>query len=95
MLSNVPGPQQLVHVAGIPLDNMEFFLFGAIGVYIGVFSYNGQVSCTANFDTKVGADPHKFADLFPVAFLEIYDGVCSPKPASAPAETEKQPAADV
>jgi len=79
MLSNVPGPQRQVHVAGETLENMEFFLFGAIGVYVGVFSYNGAITCTANVDTKIGVDPNDITRLFTVAFDEIYEGVCGSK----------------
>jgi hypothetical protein len=76
MLSNVPGPQQKVHLGGVALENMEFYLFGPVGVYFGILSYNGKVSVTANMDSKIGADPHKLVDLFPVAFEEIYKAIC-------------------
>jgi hypothetical protein len=89
MLSNVPGPQQQVHLAGATLENMEFFLFGSIGVYFGIFSYNGSVSATANVDSKVGADPHKLVELFPVAFEEIYEGVCGEQKTEEPATGDK------
>ena len=75
-LSNVPGPQQLIHLAGAAVENVEFYLFGPIGVYIGVFSYNGAVSITVNADTKVGADPSHLCRLFVQAFEEIYKDVC-------------------
>jgi hypothetical protein len=100
MLSNVPGPQQQVHLAGAALDNMEFYLFSSVGVYVGIFSYNGKVSCTANMDEKIGADPHDFVKLFPTAFEEIYNGVCgdkmpeslvTEKPFAEPVEEEKKP----
>ena len=92
MLSNVPGPQQQVHLAGEALDNMEFFLFGAVGMYIGIFSYNGMLSCTANMDAKIGADPHDFVRLFPVAFEEIYEGVCGKTLGAAAANDTEKPA---
>lgn len=75
MLSNVPGPQQQCHLAGKPLDNMEFFLFSGVGLYFGIFSYNGKVTATANADKKTGADPHKLVNLFVPAFEEIYRDV--------------------
>jgi diacylglycerol O-acyltransferase len=76
MLSNVPGPQQPVHLAGSLLENMEFFVVSPVGLYFGIFSYNGMVSATANLDQKVGADTKALVALFPVAFEEIYQGVC-------------------
>ena len=76
MISNIPGPQEQCHIAGQKLVNMEFYLFSGVGLYFGVFSYNGMVSATANMDTKVGADVHQFVNLFIPAFEEIYQGVC-------------------
>jgi diacylglycerol O-acyltransferase len=44
LLSNVPGPQSQVFLCGSPLDDLMFYSFVPLGVYIGVISYNGKVS---------------------------------------------------
>ena len=43
-LSNVPGPQSEAWLCGQPIDDMLFYSFVPLGVYIGVISYNGKVS---------------------------------------------------
>ena len=75
-LSNVPGPQEQCHLASVPLTNMEFYLFSGVGLYFGLFSYNGQVSATVNMDKKIGADPQNLVDLFIPAFEEIFQSTC-------------------
>ena len=76
MVSNVPGPQQPVHLAGVKLDKMEFFLFSGIGIYFGIFSYNGMVSATVSLDQNVGVEPQLLVDFFPIAFETLYNEVC-------------------
>ena len=44
LLSNVPGPQSQVYLCGSPLDDLMFYSFVPLGVYIGVISYHGKVS---------------------------------------------------
>ena len=44
LLSNVPGPQSQAWLCGEALDDLMFYSFVPLGVYIGVISYNGKVS---------------------------------------------------
>ena len=76
MLSNVPGPQTPIHIAGVLIENFEFYLFGLIGVYFGIFSYAGKISATVNVDKKTGVDPTKLVDMFVPAFRELYTEIC-------------------
>lgn len=45
MLSNVPGPQEAVYLNGQEVRDMAFYALAPIGVFFGVLSYNGKVSC--------------------------------------------------
>lgn len=44
LLSNVPGPQSQAWLCGVPIDDLMFYSFVPLGVYIGVISYNGKIS---------------------------------------------------
>jgi len=58
-LSNVPGPQVGVALAGAHVVRFSFFLFSTLGLYFGVASYNGEVSCSVNMDASIGQDPRQ------------------------------------
>lgn len=75
-LSNVPGPQTPVHIANVLVTDMEFYFNSIIPVFFGIFSMNGQVSCTVTCDEKVGVDPQVLADLFLPSFESMYHEVC-------------------
>lgn len=68
MLSNVPGPQQLCHLAGIPIQDISFYLVAPTGTYLGVLSYNGTVTLTANFDETLGIVPDEFLKHWETSF---------------------------
>lgn len=76
IVSNVPGPQHQVYLAGVPLEKMEFYLFGGVGMYFGLFSYNGMVTATVSVDESLGVDAKTLVDLFPAAFEELYSNIC-------------------
>lgn len=61
-------------------QDFEFFLFTLIQTYIGIFSYNGMISCTVNLDKQVKADPQLLADLFVASFQQIYKDICGDAP---------------
>lgn len=97
MLSNVPGPQRTVHIAGQAVKNLSFYLVSPIGTYLGVLSYNGWVTLTANFDESLEIDPKDFLKHWNMAYdqlkveVESYEGTI---PASK-AEREKLKATEV
>ena len=72
----MPGPDHLISLAGADITGMEFFLFGLIGCYVGVFSYNGSIRVTVNVDKKMGVDQKALANLFFPCFEEIYESIC-------------------
>jgi len=60
-LSNVPGPQTRVHIAGVPVTSLQFNLFTPVGFYFGILSYDGVVSASVNLDSSLGIDPKDLA----------------------------------
>ena len=60
-LSNVPGPQVPVHLAGARVTAMSFQLFTVLGLYIGLMSFAGQVSASFCADGSTKTDVVKLA----------------------------------
>mmetsp|Transcript_16053 Transcript_16053/g.18162 ORF Transcript_16053/g.18162 Transcript_16053/m.18162 type:complete len:486 (-) Transcript_16053:71-1528(-) len=77
-LSNVAGPQKSVSISGFTLDEMAFQLFSPLGLYVGIISYNGQVSCSFNADSSLGK-PEEIAKHWKPEFDELYDEIMSYK----------------
>lgn len=73
MLSNVPGPQEKVHLAGKGLDDLMFFLFSPLNVYLGIITYNGKVSVGINFGAELKQDPAKLAKHWKSAYSMLYE----------------------
>lgn len=59
VLTNVPGPQDTLYLAGSPLKEMMFWVpqSGSIGMGISILSYRGQVFCGLIADQKRIPDP--------------------------------------
>mmetsp|Transcript_37883 Transcript_37883/g.74005 ORF Transcript_37883/g.74005 Transcript_37883/m.74005 type:complete len:494 (+) Transcript_37883:76-1557(+) len=45
VMSNVAGPPTKVHVGGREVKNMMFYGCGPVPLYVGFFTYDGQVTC--------------------------------------------------
>jgi len=59
VLTNVPGPQHPLYMAGVPIREMMFWVpqTGSIGMGISIMSYQGQVYCGLITDNKLVPDP--------------------------------------
>jgi WS/DGAT/MGAT family acyltransferase len=59
VVTNVKGPQEPLHLAGVPLEEFIFWIprFGGIGLGIGILSYNGRVRVGVISDRDVVPDP--------------------------------------
>lgn len=59
VLTNVPGPQETLFLAGAPIKEMMFWVpqSGSIGMGISIISYQGQVFCGLISDHKRVPDP--------------------------------------
>lgn len=75
-LSNVPGPSSQVSVAGHAVDDLTFQLFSPVGLYLGLITYNGTLSCSINADASV-ADPKELAKHWMPAFEDLHAAITS------------------
>ncbi len=59
VLTNVPGPQETLYLAGAPIKEMMFWVpqSGSIGMGISILSYEGKVFCGLIADHKRVPDP--------------------------------------
>ncbi|MEE4638666.1 MAG: wax ester/triacylglycerol synthase family O-acyltransferase [Wenzhouxiangella sp.] len=73
VLTNVPGPQQTLYMAGSPIREMMFWVpqTGSIGMGISIISYQGQVFCGLITDNKLVPDP----DTVMRHFIEEFDNL--------------------
>jgi hypothetical protein len=87
-LSNVPGPSQIVNIAGIEVKDMYFYLFSPVGLYIGLLSYAGQVSCGINVDGTTTTDVDRLAELWKSEF-DALKAECDAYPDTVPVPKKK------
>jgi WS/DGAT/MGAT family acyltransferase len=66
VLTNVIGPRDRLHIAGVPMRQAMFWVpcAGRLGLGISVLSYAGQVWLGVAADTKVIPNPHVILDGF-------------------------------
>ncbi len=59
VMTNVPGPQQPIHLAGSTLSRMMFWVpqSGDIGLGVSILSYNGSVQFSVIADSRLCPDP--------------------------------------
>lgn len=67
-LSNVPGPQHAIHIAGAKITDLSFYLFAPVGLYYGIMSYDGMVSAGVNVDGSTKVDPKMLAKHWKLEF---------------------------
>lgn len=75
MLSNVPGPQQAIHLTGVEVTDMNFYLFSPVGLYLGLMSYNGSVSLSINMDETLNLNPEDLTKHWAVQYQKLKDEV--------------------
>lgn len=73
VLTNVPGPQSTLYLAGSPLKEMMFWVpqSGSIGMGISILSYRGQVFCGLIADQKRIPDPFNVMRYFESEFERL------------------------
>ena len=104
VMTNVPGPQQALHMAGARLEQQMFWVpqSGDIGIGVSILSYNGQVQFGLVTDRKFVNDPQAIVDRFAPEFEKLVywlllegvppAGVELPAPAPATASHTGHPA---
>lgn len=75
VLTNVPGPQQPLYLAGNRLRSIMAWVpqSGKLGLGISIISYNGDVLVGVNTDAGLVPDPDRIMDLFRVEFEEMME----------------------
>ncbi|HSQ65035.1 MAG TPA: WS/DGAT domain-containing protein [Polyangiaceae bacterium] len=59
VLTNVPGPRERLHLAGVPIERMIFWVpqSAHMGLGVSIFSYAGEVTFGVISDANIIADP--------------------------------------
>ena len=73
VMSNVPGPQAPLFLAGSQLDQIMFWVpqSGDIGVGVSILSYNGGVQFGLVTDDAIASDPHDIIKRFAPEFEKL------------------------
>ena len=73
VMSNVPGPQVPLYLAGSQLDQIMFWVpqSGDIGVGVSILSYNGGVQFGLVIDNAIASDPHEIIRRFRPEFEKL------------------------
>ncbi|NMT62273.1 WS/DGAT/MGAT family O-acyltransferase [Marinobacter orientalis] len=73
VLTNVPGPEDALYLAGSRLTQPMFWVpqSGNIGIGISIFSYAGTVQFGITVDKAIHADPQAVMDLFRESFQAL------------------------
>jgi len=73
VMSNVPGPQAPLYLAGSKLDQIMFWVpqSGDIGVGVSILSYNGGVQFGLVTDDAIASDPHEIIKRFAPEFEKL------------------------
>ena len=101
VLTNVPGPQHPLYIAGRRLREIVFWVpqSGAIGLGISVLSYDGGVQCGVVADKSLVEDPgaiarrfrSEFEQLLLITLMGSWDGPPDPGEAETLLGSEKGP----
>jgi WS/DGAT/MGAT family acyltransferase len=73
VMTNVPGPQQQLYIAGAPLAQMMFWVpqSGDIGVGVSILSYHGGVQFGLVADKRLCSQPQDIIDRFAPEFSAL------------------------
>jgi len=73
VMSNVPGPQAPLYLAGSRLDQIMFWVpqSGDIGIGVSILSYNGGVQFGIVADDAIAADPDRIIERFAPEFEKL------------------------
>ncbi|HYD79655.1 MAG TPA: wax ester/triacylglycerol synthase family O-acyltransferase [Paucimonas sp.] len=73
VMSNVPGPQAPLYLAGSKLDQIMFWVpqSGDIGVGVSILSYNGGVQFGIVTDDAIAVEPHQIIKRFAPEFEKL------------------------
>ncbi|MDT0632178.1 wax ester/triacylglycerol synthase family O-acyltransferase [Rubrivirga litoralis] len=75
VMTNVPGPTETLHLLGVPVETIMFWVpqAGDIGLGISIFSMNGTVRVGVGADAAYAPDPSALAEAFEAEFAALAD----------------------
>jgi len=78
VMTNVPGPQQALYLAGSEVTRLMFWVpqSGDIGIGVSILSYNGGVQFGLITDQQLCADPQQIIDGFEPEFEKLALALC-------------------
>jgi WS/DGAT/MGAT family acyltransferase len=73
VLTNVPGPQQPLYLAGVQVKDMMFWVpqNGSVGMGVSIFSYDGKVFFGVITDRKLVPEPRRIIERFKPEFEKL------------------------
>jgi hypothetical protein len=73
VMTNVPGPQKPLYLAGSEIDELEFWVpqSGGIGMGLSILTYNGKVQFGLITDAGLVPDPHNIINRFAEEFEKL------------------------
>jgi WS/DGAT/MGAT family acyltransferase len=73
VMTNVPGPQKPLYLAGTEIDELDFWVpqSGGIGMGVSILTYNGKVQFGLITDAGLVPDPHNVIDRFADEFEKL------------------------
>jgi|KBSSwiStaDraftv2_1062776.scaffolds.fasta_scaffold31007_4 WS/DGAT/MGAT family acyltransferase len=73
VMTNVPGPQEPLYLAGAAIDSLMFWVpqSGDIGLGVSIISYNGAVQFGIIADQGLCPDPERISDRFGAEFEKL------------------------
>ena len=91
VMTNVPGPQRPLYLAGAPIESLMFWVpqSGDIGVGVSIISYGGSVYFGLVTDRKLCPDPERVIAQFPREFEKlVLTTLMAPWPLAEPLSAE-------
>jgi hypothetical protein len=72
-MTNVPGPQEPLYLAGAAIESLMFWVpqSGDIGMGVSIISYNGAVQFGIITDRGLCPDPEQISDRFCAEFEKL------------------------
>ena len=73
VMTNVPGPQSAIYLAGRRIVELDFWVpqSGGIGMGVSILSYDGRIQFGVITDAGLVPDPHKIVDRFADEFEQL------------------------
>lgn len=93
VMTNVPGPQRALHLAGAEITEQMFWVpqTGRVGIGASILSYNGRVQFGLIADVKIMPDPDWVAERFAREFQVLQHAAHADAAAAAPPRRRRAP----